>query len=304
MIDLTTRQLRAFQLVAQHRNFARAAEALYITPSGLSLLIRKLETQVGFRLFDRTTRHVVLTPRGDELLTVARSSLHALDATVARLGQSARVAETTIALGAPPLVASNILPLAIREFQNSHSHLRISLFDGDLATIRRHVETGKLDIAIGVFGTGPGIRRTPFFRFSFVVIRPSFQSVVRRAVMAWSALRGEPLVTLAAGSAVQTIVDRHLAAAGVAMPSTVVVNSLDTQIAMVEAGHGLAVIPSFGIPACRNRQVVMSRLVNPSVTLDFHHITSRSRTLPAGADAFTSFLQDYIARWAGRAGIL
>ena len=304
MIDLTTRQLRAFQLVAQHRNFARAAEALYITPSGLSLLVRKLETQVGFRLFDRTTRHVVLTPRGDELLAVARASLHALDATVARLGKSARAAETTIALGAPPLVASNILPSAIREFQGSHPHLRITLFDGDLATIRRHVETGKLDIAIGVFGAGPGIRRTPFFRFSFVVIRPSFAPVARRAVIAWSALRGEPLVTLASGSAVQTIVDRHLATAGVATPSTVVVNSLDTQIAMVEAGHGLAVIPSFGIPACRNRQVVMSRLVNPSVTLDFHHITSRSRTLPAGADAFTVFLQDYIARWAGRSGIL
>ena len=194
MIDLTTRQLRAFQLVAQHRNFARAAEALYITPSGLSLLVQKLETQVGFRLFDRTTRHVVLTPRGDELLTVARSSLHALDATVARLSQSARVAETTIALGAPPLVASNILPSAIREFQGSHPHLRITLFDGDLATIRRHVETGQLDIAIGVFGTGPGIRRTPFFRFSFVVIRPNFEPAPRRAAIAWSALRGEPMV--------------------------------------------------------------------------------------------------------------
>ena len=304
MIDYSTRQLRAFQLVAQHRNFARAAEALYITPSGLSLLIRKLETQVGFRLFDRTTRHVLLTPRGDELLTVARSSLHVLDATVARLSQSARVAETTVSLGAPPLVASNILPAAMREFQSTHPHLRIRLFDGDLATIRRHVETGQLDIAIGIFGPGPGIRRTPFFRFSFVVIRPSLARVVPRAVMSWSALRDEPLVTLNSGSAVQRVVDRHLANAGIATQSTVTVNSLDTQIAMVEAGHGIAVIPSFGIPACRNRQVVMTRLVKPHVTLDFHQITSRGRTLPAGAEAFTVFLQDYIARWAGRAGIL
>jgi LysR family carnitine catabolism transcriptional activator len=304
MIDYSTRQLRAFQLVAQHRNFARAAEALYITPSGLSLLIRSLETQVGFRLFDRTTRHVALTPQGDELLAVTRSSLHALDAMVARLSQSARVAETTISLGAPPLVASNILPSAMREFHGTHPHLRITLFDGDLATIRRHVETGKLDIAIGIFGTGPGIRRTPFFRFSFVVIRPSLEDVVQREVVSWSALRDQPLVALAASSSVQKIVDQHLANAGVVTPSAVVVNSLDTQIAMVEAGHGMAVIPSFGIPACRNRQVAMSRLVKPHVTLDFHQITSRGRTLPAGADAFTVFLQDYIARWAGRAGIL
>jgi LysR family transcriptional regulator, carnitine catabolism transcriptional activator len=63
-MDLTSRQLRAFLLVAQHRNFSRAAEALFITPSGLSILIRELESQLGFRLFDRTTRHVVLTAHG------------------------------------------------------------------------------------------------------------------------------------------------------------------------------------------------------------------------------------------------
>jgi LysR family transcriptional regulator, carnitine catabolism transcriptional activator len=44
--------------VAEHRSFSRAAEAVFITPSGLSLLIRELEQQLGFRLFDRTTRHV------------------------------------------------------------------------------------------------------------------------------------------------------------------------------------------------------------------------------------------------------
>jgi hypothetical protein len=58
------------------------------------------------------------------------------------------------------------------------------------------------------------------------------------------------------------------------------------------------------LPVCRHRNVVMSRLINPTVTLDFYQIRSRARTLPtAGAD-FTSFLQSYIARWAGRAGVL
>src|SRR6185295_8708621 len=115
MIDFTSRQLRAFLLVAEHRNFARAAEALFITPSGLSLLVRELETQVGFRLFDRTTRHVALTTRGEELLAVAKRSLHDVDAAVSRLGQTAQAAAQTISVGAPPLVASNILPHAIKE---------------------------------------------------------------------------------------------------------------------------------------------------------------------------------------------
>jgi LysR family transcriptional regulator, carnitine catabolism transcriptional activator len=57
-MEINTRQLRAFRLVAQHRNFTRAAEALFMTPSGLSVIIKELESRVGFRLFDRTTRHV------------------------------------------------------------------------------------------------------------------------------------------------------------------------------------------------------------------------------------------------------
>jgi DNA-binding transcriptional LysR family regulator len=75
-------------------------------------------------------------------------------------------------------------------------------------------------------------------------------------------------------------------------------------IAMVEAGEGVAIIPSFGLPACRNRNVVMSKLVNPVVNVDFCRISLRGKKLPPGADDFTSFLQGYIARWAGRAGIL
>ena len=48
----------------------------------------------------------------------------------------------------------------------------------------------------------------------------------------------------------------------------------------------------------------MSRLMHPNVTLDFYQIRKRGRKLPPVADEFTAFLQGYIARWAGRAGVL
>jgi LysR family carnitine catabolism transcriptional activator len=61
-----------------------------------------------------------------------------------------------------------------------------------------------------------------------------------------------------------------------------------------------AIIPSFGMPACRNRKVVHSQLINPVVRFDFH----RGKELPSGANEFTSFLKSYIATWAGRTGVL
>lgn len=78
---------------------------------------------------------------------------------------------------------------------------------------------------------------------------------------------------------------------------------LETQIALVEAEQGLAIVPSFGLPVARPRNVVMSRLVNPEVHLQFHHITDRSRKLPRSADEFTLFLRSYMARWVGIVGV-
>jgi DNA-binding transcriptional LysR family regulator len=82
--------------------FTRAAEALFITPSGLSVLIRELETQLGFRLFDRTTRQVALTPSGADFLPVAQRSLAEVDAATSRFGRSASQASQTLSIGAAP----------------------------------------------------------------------------------------------------------------------------------------------------------------------------------------------------------
>src|SRR5262245_585404 len=103
MADFSSRQLRAFLLVATHHNFTRAAEALFITPSGLSLLIRELENQLGFRLFDRTTRHVALTVQGRQLLAVARRSLEDLDRATSRIRVTAREASDMLSVGAGQL---------------------------------------------------------------------------------------------------------------------------------------------------------------------------------------------------------
>ena len=303
-MDFTSRQLRAFLLVAQHRNFSRAARSLFITPSGLSVLIRELETQLGFRLFDRTTRHVGLTASGNELFAVVRKSLEELDAATARIGRSASRAGQSLTLGAPPLISANIVTQAIKEFRAHRPNLRIQLFDASLTTVLEMVEAGKLDMGLGTFARTPGIRRTPFLRSPLIVIHPDKDPAFRRASITWSALKGEKLILLYPHSPIQKVITKHLAQAGVEWSQSVSINLLDTQIAMVEADEGIAIIPSFGIPACRNRRIVMSRLINPVVEMNLHLISNRGKKLPPEAEEFTSFLKSYIARWAGRAGIL
>ena len=302
MIDFSSRQLRAFLLVAQHHNFTRAAEALFITTSGLSLLIREFENQLGFRLFDRTTRHVALTTQGGQLLAAARRGLEDLDDAMSRIGQTVREASDTLSVGAGQLVAANILPQAIKEFRSERPGLRIEVFDADPATILQKVRAGTLDMGLGSFKNTPGVRRTLFFRFSLMVIRPDSPTALRRTSTTWSALKGERLI-LPSFAPMRAMIDQHLAQAGVASRPAMVLNRFDTLIAMVEAGEGTGIVPSSALPVCQRRHVVMSRLINPTVPVDFHQIRNRGRKHSPAAEEFTTFLQAYIARWAGRAGV-
>jgi LysR family transcriptional regulator, carnitine catabolism transcriptional activator len=305
MIDFTSRQLRAFLLVAQHCSFSRAGGALFITPSGLSVLIRELETQLGVRLFERTTRHVALTPFGTELVAVAQRSLKELDGVISRIGRSAKETGVSLSVGSPPLLMASVLAPAIKEFRSYRPELRFQLFDGDTSSVMQKVQLGSVDMGVGVFFKHlPGVRRVPLFRFSLMVIRADNGIASRRATTAWSALKGEKLISLPPSLPLQQFVDKHLAKAGVAYQPNLTVNYLNTQIAMVEAGEGVAIIPSYALPACRDRSIVMSRLVNPAVHLDFSQIRHGGRRLPSVAEEFTSFLQSYIAGWAGRSGVL
>jgi DNA-binding transcriptional LysR family regulator len=158
-------------------------------------------------------------------------------------------------------------------------------------------------MSLGIFKAMAGVRREPFFRFSLMVARPGKDDIPPRATT-WATLNGETLISLSPGHPHQQLIDKHLAQAGVKVQIGSVVNLLDTQIALVEAQEGIAIIPSFGIPACRNRNVVVSQLTNPVARFDFHLISSRAKELPPGADEFASFLKSYIATWAGRAGVL
>jgi len=301
-MTFTSRQLRAFLLVAKHRSFTRAAQSLCITPSGLSVVVKELETQLGFRLFNRTTRQVVLTSYGNDLLPVVQATLANLESATSRIGRSAVHASQSLSLGAAPLISANVLPQAITEFHRHHPALKIQLFDASPSEILRRVESGKLDMGLGVYGPAPGVRRTPIFRFSLVAIRADKDPAGHRASTTWSALQGETMISLGPASSIQQIVDRQLAKAAVAVRRGAVVNLLDTQIAMVEADEGIAIIPSFGLTACRNRRVIVSRLINPVVALEFFRITDRGKALPRGAEEFTDFLKGYLSRWAGRWG--
>jgi LysR family transcriptional regulator, carnitine catabolism transcriptional activator len=297
-MEFSSRQLRAFHLVAEHRNFTRAAETLFLTPSGLSVLVRELERQLGFRLFDRTTRQVVLTAQGSELLEITRPALNMLDDGMSRIEQAAKRKNRRITVGTTPWIAAHVLPSAIREFRDRHPGLEIHLFDGNLSSLAKRVEANKLDFALGIFDRILGLRRVPFFRFSLMFARPDDGRPIRSQSGSWADIGGETLISLTRDYPYEQLIQKQLEKMGVVCKRGQTVNGLDTQLGLVEAGLGVAVIPSFGVMASRNRKVRVTRL-EPEVTLEFYEISNRGRKLPTEATEFAAFLKAFLARKVG-----
>jgi LysR family transcriptional regulator, carnitine catabolism transcriptional activator len=123
--------------------------------------------------------------------------------------------------------------------------------------------------------------------------------VFNNVPMRWTSLDRHRMISLTNDYPHQVLIDKQLEKAGVTVVRGQVVKLLETQIALVEANEGIAVIPSFGMLACRNRKVTMSELIDPVVNLDFYQVTSRGNRMSDEAREFSSFLKTYMASWAG-----
>jgi DNA-binding transcriptional LysR family regulator len=293
-MNITSRQLKAFLLTARYQSFSRAADQLFITQSGMSVLVRELEEQLGFRLFERTTRKVVLTEFGSRFLPVADRSLLELEAAASSIGRSVASPGSTLTFGATPFVAADVLPQAIASFAMTGAPLDVRLVDAELPVLTQMLQSGELDVALSASEHNfAGLQKTPLVSFPLMLV--AAPSVPIEEPVRWTDVARMRLVGYRSENPVQHLVDHALRAAGRRAPPDVLCNYLETQIAMVEVGAGVAVVPSFAGSACAKRNIVVYSLVEPVVTGMLHWVVKRSRKLPPGAETFISYLRDFVA---------
>jgi DNA-binding transcriptional LysR family regulator len=147
MVDLDTRLLRAFATVAEELNFTRAAERLFVAQQALSAQIQQLESRLGIRLFERTTRRVGLTDAGERLLPHALASLRALDAGVGELEALRRSERTTLRVG---MSGTAIVPVAsetVRLFRERHPEVELQVSNAGLDQPSAGLNEGTVDVA-------------------------------------------------------------------------------------------------------------------------------------------------------------
>ncbi len=131
-----------------HRQFARAAEKCFVTQPTLSMMVQKLEAELGIRIFDRSKQPIVPTREGAEVIARAKQIM----ADVSRLKDFARQLKQDIAgelkLAVIPTVAPYLLPLFLKSFAEKYPQLKISIREMVTDEIIHLLKTDDLDIAL------------------------------------------------------------------------------------------------------------------------------------------------------------
>ncbi|MBA3406274.1 MAG: LysR family transcriptional regulator [Gemmatimonadaceae bacterium] len=189
------RHLRSFIVLGDELHFSRAAAALRVAQPALSQQIRRLETALGFRLFDRTSRKVELTPAGVSFLDHVRRLFLELDR-AAQTGQHIASGKTgTLTVGYVQTAMVTVLPTIVRRFRERQPDVRVLLRELSSIPQIEGLRRGEIDVAI-VSGT-PGdedIASFEVWRDPLVALVPPAHPASRRRSVSVSALATDPFI--------------------------------------------------------------------------------------------------------------
>ncbi|NDK29006.1 LysR family transcriptional regulator [Streptomyces sp. TR1341] len=204
------RQLEYFVVVAEERNFTRAAERVHISQSGVSAQIRRLERELGAELFDRSARTVTLTVAGKAALAHARTALAAAGAVGQAVGEVSDLIRGRLTVGM--VVGCTVTPLfdALAAFHRDHPGVELSLLEDNSDRLVEGVRAGAVDLAlVGAAAAAPeGLETLTLISERLVAAVPPGHPLAARPRVALSELVAHPIVCMPPGTGLRTVFDQ------------------------------------------------------------------------------------------------
>lgn len=290
-INFDLHQLQAFVAVAERGSFRAAAEHIALSAPALSRRIDKLETILGARLFNRTTREVRLTPLGRVFLDRARAALDDLESAMLGISDIAASRSGRVTVACVPSAAIYFLPSVVRSFSERYPLIRIRVIDEAADLVLTSVMSGESDFGISFMGSQvPGVDFDPIHTDPFVLAVPRDHALAVRKTLAWSELESERLIAVARSSGNRQLLDDALARAGINPSYRFEVSHIATLLGMVEAGLGLAAVPRLALPSTHATLMGVA-LRRPTVSRVLGIATRRGADLHAPARVFHDYLR-------------
>jgi len=291
--NITLRQMRAFISLARHGSFRAAASAFNLSQSALSIAIRQMEDELGVSLFDRTTRRVELTSAGRSLLPRIERMLAELDLMLDETHNAADLKSGRVVVASVFSVATEVLPLVVARFRRIHPGVRVALLDYTASAVQEAVRQGRADIGVCARNELDG--DLDFERVAadpFVALLPARHPLVPTPEVGLGDLVDHPIVAMAKGTQIRTLIDSALHARGLSVRPAYEATQPAAVEAMVAAGLGASILPRISVSA-RNPRIVIRVLAKPGLERELGLVARTGRARPALVQDLRLHIIDY-----------
>ncbi|MDQ7073339.1 MAG: LysR family transcriptional regulator [Gammaproteobacteria bacterium] len=241
-MNITIRQFKIFETVAQQLSYTRAAELLYLSQPAVSMQIKQLENEIEMPLFERMGKKLFLTEAGEELLVYARSIIQQLDELddVFNELRGSNKGRLTIAVA----TTANYFALKLLgEFYQRFSATNISLDVTNRENLLNHLNDNTVDMVImGQPPENSDVEATPFLENPLVAIAPLGHELANKKNIPLSELQQETFIMREHGSGTRIAMERFFKQNGYSISSVMEMSSNEAINQAVEAGLGLGIV--------------------------------------------------------------
>lgn len=145
---MNTRQLQYAIALSETRNFSQVAEQLKISQPALSKQILSLESELGLKLFDRTTTPLVLTPAGQYFIREVRELLYKEDQLIRSMERFKSGEAGLLRIGTTYFRSSYLIPEVVKAFRAAFPNIQVNIREAGSDVLRKEAAEGKFDFAV------------------------------------------------------------------------------------------------------------------------------------------------------------
>ncbi|RQO57579.1 LysR family transcriptional regulator [Pseudomonas sp. KBW05] len=245
MLDL--RKLRYFLMVAEELHFGRAALRLHLAQPPLTRQISALEAELGFKLFDRTSRTVTLTAQGRSFLPYARGVLEQVELAQVIAGKLAAGTAGQLTLGYVSSIAlSDLFSQAIQAFAQRFPDVQLTLVECASGSLGAQVADGRLDVGLSrLLPQGKAVQALSLGEERLVAALSTDNPLASHAQVSLAQLSAYPLILFPAdyGSGLNQSIEQLYRHHGQPLRPGPTGRQITSIIALVAAGQGVALVP-------------------------------------------------------------
>ena len=284
------RQLEYFQMASRLKNITRAAERLNVSQPNITVAIKKLETELGIKLFDRSQKQLSLTPEGNIFLNRIELALRSIQDAVLEVNDYKQLQKGTIKIGIPSMIGAYLFPKIFSSFQQLYPHLDIYLYEEGSMTIREQLERDDLDFGIVIISdASASLQLLHMSRNQIVACIPEKHPLARKDSISINDVANADLIMLKEGSFLRQLVLSKIKRANI-MPEIVLEsNQIETVKGLIASNVGIAFLLDFIVKGAPGIKAVP---FDDPIYVDLGLAWKKDRYISNAAQSFIDFCRN------------